>query len=60
MDPQTRSWIEERINEIGRELGLFGPDEFTAGKFTSDHDLQEIEELYAERERLIQELERAA
>jgi hypothetical protein len=51
--------IQTRIHEISRELGLLQPNDLISGRPAAEHDLEEIEELYAERERLIQELERA-
>ncbi len=58
MDPQVRSRIEDRINVISRELGLLDPNDFIFGRRAEKHDLAEIEELYAERERLLQELQK--
>ena len=60
MDPQTLSRIEDRIQEINRELGLSRPADLASGKPAAAHDLLEIEELYAERELLLQELEKAS
>ncbi len=57
MDPQTQSRIEDRIQEIDRELGLSDAKRLMSGKSAAEHDLVEIEELYAEREHLLQELE---
>ena len=59
MDPQTRSKVVDRIQEIGRELGLLEPEDLTSWKPASEQDLQDIEELYSERERLLQELKRS-
>ena len=60
MDPKRKQEIESRILEISRELGLLEPDDLASGRPAAEHDLQELEDLYSERERLIQELERAA
>lgn len=57
MDPQTQSRIEDRIHEISRELGLLEPLDLASGRLAAEHGLEEIKELYAERERLLQELE---
>jgi hypothetical protein len=58
MDTKRRGEIEARIRDISRELGLLEPSELTSGRPTPEHDLEEVEELYAERERLLQELEK--
>lgn len=58
MDTETRRTIEARIREISRELGLLDPAELSFGSPAPEHDLEEMEELYAERERLLQELEK--
>ncbi len=59
MDPKRQCEIESRIQEINRELGLLEPNDLISGRPAAEHDLEEMEELYSERERLIQELERA-
>jgi len=59
MEPKRKQEIESRIHEISRELGLLEPNDLTSGRPAAEHDLEELEELYSERERLIQELERA-
>lgn len=56
MDPVTQSRIEDRIREISRELGLLEPLDLISGWSASTHRLQDVEELYAEREHLLQEL----
>lgn len=58
MNVERRHEIELRIHDISRELGLLEPDDLTSGSLARKHDLQEIEELYAERERLLQEIEK--
>ena len=59
MDPQTQSRIEDRIREISRELGLLEASDLAFGRAAPpEHDLVEVGELYAERERLMQELEK--
>jgi hypothetical protein len=58
LDAESRRKIEVRIQEISRELGLLEPVDLTSGSFAPEHNLEEVEELYAERERLMQELER--
>lgn len=58
MDAKRRGEIEARIRDISRELGLLEPSELTSGRPAPEHDLEEVEELYAERERLLQELEK--
>jgi hypothetical protein len=60
MDPKRKQEIESRIQKISRELGLLEPNDLTSGRPAAEHDLDELEELYSERERLIQELELAA
>ena len=60
MDPTRKREIESRIHEISRELGLLDPNDLISGRPAVEHDLQDFEELYSERERLLQELERAA
>jgi hypothetical protein len=57
MDAKRQREIESRIQEISRELGLLEPNDLISGRPAAEHDLEEIEELYSERERLIQELE---
>jgi hypothetical protein len=59
MDPKRQREIESRIQEISRELGLPEPNDLISGRPAAEHNLEEMEELYSERERLIQELERA-
>ncbi len=59
MDPKYQREIESRIQEISRKLGLLDPSDLISGRAASEYDLEEIEELYSERERLIQELELA-
>ncbi len=59
IDSMRQREIEARIHEISRELGLLQPNDLISGRPAAEHDLEEIEELYAEREQLIQELERA-
>lgn len=56
MDPQVQSRIVDRIHEISRELGLLEPLDLTSGRSVAKHSLQDLEELYAEREHLLQEL----
>jgi len=56
MDPQIQSRIVDRIHEISRELGLLEPLDLTSGWSASKHSLEDVEELYAEREHLMQEL----
>ena len=56
MDPQIQSRIVDRIHEISRELGLLEPADLVSGWSEGKHSLQDVEELYAERERLLQEL----
>ena len=58
MDPQHRHMLEMRIDEISRVLGLSGPAGTRLGTAEQNFELLEIEELYAERERLLQELEK--
>jgi hypothetical protein len=58
MDPEERHRIEVRISEINRDLGLLEPAPLGAESSVPQHDLAEVEELYAERERLLQELEK--
>jgi hypothetical protein len=58
MDAQSQCRIEARIEEICRELGLSDPTDLTSGRPAAEHDLEDFEELYAERERLLQELEK--
>jgi hypothetical protein len=58
MDIESRCKIEARIREISRELGLLQPTDLTSGRPAAEHDLEDIEELYSERERLLQELEK--
>ena len=58
MNPERRLEIEDRIHEISSELGLLEPTELTSGSVIRKLELQEIEELYAERESLLQELEK--
>ncbi len=60
MDPLTQSRIADRIQEIERELGLSDTTRLASGKSAAEHDLAEIEELYAEREHLLQELKKAS
>ena len=59
MDAKHKREIESRIEEISGELGLLDPSDLISGRPAAEHDLEELEELYSERERLIQELERA-
>lgn len=56
MDPQVQSRIVDRIREISRELGLLEPLDLISGWSAAEHRLQDVEELYAEREHLMQEL----
>jgi len=58
VDTQSRDTIEARIREISGELGLLNPIEVNSGRLVPEHNLEEMEELYAERERLLQELEK--
>lgn len=55
---ERRRAVELRIREISLELGLLEPSDLSSWNPAPEHDLQEIEEMYAERERLIQELEK--
>jgi hypothetical protein len=54
--PKRQREIESRIQEISRELGLLELKDLISGRPAAEHDLEEIEELYSERERLTQEL----
>jgi hypothetical protein len=58
VDTETKGKIEARIREISRELGLLDPAELSLESPAPEYDLEEMEELYAERERLLQELEK--
>jgi hypothetical protein len=58
MDAERRREIEARMREINRELGLLEPAELSSGTRPTKHNLEEMEELYSERERLLQELEK--
>ncbi len=58
MDAERLDEIEKRIREINRDLGLSEPTELHSGSSVLELGLQEMEELYAERERLLQELEK--
>jgi len=58
MDAERRTEIEARIRELNRELGLLEPAELSSGTRPTEHNLEEMEELYSERERLLQELEK--
>ena len=58
MDTESRREVEARIREISRELGLLDVSELTSGRAAPELGLEEIEELYAERERLLSELEK--
>jgi len=57
MDSTRQREIESRTREISRELGLLEPNALISGRPAAEHDLEEIEELYSERERLMQELQ---
>jgi hypothetical protein len=59
MDPKRKQEIESRIHQISHELGFLEPDDLISGMPAAEHDLEDLEELYSERERLIQELELA-
>ncbi len=52
MKTETRQEIETRIREIKQQLGLCEPSEGPP----LEHNLEEMEDLYAELERLLQEL----
>ena len=58
MEAERRREIEARIREISRQLGLLDASELTSGRAAPELGLEEIEELYAERERLLSELEK--
>lgn len=58
MDVESRCKIEARIREISRALGLLQPTDLTSGRPAAEHDLEDIDELYSERERLLQEREK--
>ncbi len=56
MTAERRREVELRIKEINRELGLLEPTDLSSWNPAPEHDVREIEEMYAEREALIQEL----
>lgn len=58
MDAERRREVEARIREISRELGLLDVSELTSGRAAPELGLEESEEWYAERERLLSELEK--
>jgi hypothetical protein len=58
MDSKRKREVEVRMHEISNELGLLEPAKLASASVTRQFELQEIEELYAERERLLQELEK--
>jgi hypothetical protein len=58
MDHEARQRIETRILAINEELGLLGPAQLGSPMSAPEHDFEEMEELYAEREQLLQELEK--
>jgi cell shape-determining protein MreC len=58
MDIGKRQMIEARVRAISEELGLLEPAQLRSALSASEHDLEELEELYAEREQLLQELEK--
>ncbi len=60
MDVATRSQLEARIREIDELLRHREACEMTEGWLTYAPDMSDVAELYQERERLLQELSKAA
>ena len=58
MDPEHRRALEIRMDEVCRALGLTGSADSKRGTAEQRLELVEIEDLYAEREHLLQELEK--
>ncbi len=58
MEIGKRQVIEARVRAISEELGLLEPAQLRSALSAPEHDLEELEELYAEREQLLQELEK--
>ncbi len=58
MDIGKRKMIEARVRTISEELGLLEPAQLRSTLSAPEHDLPELEELYAEREQLLQDLEK--
>ena len=58
MDPERRRTLEMRIDEVCHALGLTEPADTKPGAAEQKLELLEVEELYEERERLLQELEK--
>lgn len=58
MDREMRQRLETRIRAINEELGLLKPGQLSSSVSAPEHDFEEMEELYAEREQLLQELEK--
>jgi len=58
MDPERRRTVEMRVDEVCRVLGLTEPADSKRGTAEQKLELLEIEDLYAEREHLLQELEK--
>ena len=60
MDVETRQKLQVRIREIDEWLRNQEACEMTEGWLSSGPDLAQVAELYQERERLLQELSKAA
>ncbi|MBZ5567142.1 MAG: hypothetical protein LAN64_04740 [Acidobacteriia bacterium] len=60
MNVDTRQKIEERIREIDELLRSWEACEMTEGWLSYGPDTAEVAKLYQERERLLQELAKAA
>ncbi len=60
MDVETRQKIQARICEIDEWLRTLESSEMTEGWLSSGPDIAEVAELHQERERLVEELEKAA
>ncbi len=60
MDAETRRKIQARIREIDEWLQTLKASEMTEGWLSSGPDIAEVVELHQERERLLEELAKAA
>ncbi len=60
MDVETRQKIQARICEIDEWLRTLESSEMTEGWLSSGPDIAEVAELHQERERLLEELAKAA
>lgn len=58
MDIRKRQVIEARVRAINEELGLLEPAQISSALSAPEHGLEEMEELFAESEQLLQELEK--